>query len=353
MKRICNIGLLVALSWALASCVGVHVEYEDDTGLVLSASGSSVDIDAGESLSFNVLYCGNDVSENARILYDIAGQTASPTEVGVRPFVPAVAGDYGFYALYGQDTSNVVHVRVYGGEATGSTFYRRANVMLFTGTWCVYCPQMSAAIKTAMNTYPDRMVVMALHASDEYTTSGTTALNNFFNVQGYPAVVMDCVPSSLFLTSSSSLVVSTAQEMIAARPAVCGIAIDAQLVQETVKVGVRVKFAATDAYKVVVALVEDGISGSQKGVSGTYIHDNVVRAFLTNPLGDDLGTRQAQEEYTHTFTHAFNNALWDKAHCRVVVYVMDKQTSSRYYSNNIQTCAIGSTVAYQYEAENP
>ena len=37
-------------------------------------------------------------------------------------------------------------------------------VLKFTGTWCTYCPNMTAALETVEEAYPGRMIIMAMHS---------------------------------------------------------------------------------------------------------------------------------------------------------------------------------------------
>ncbi len=72
---------------------------------------------------------------------------------------------------------------------------RKVLIEEFTGSWCGYCPEMIGDIDATRATYPETVIAVADHSYttsiDPMTNNFTIALNNAYQVPGYPNVMVD------------------------------------------------------------------------------------------------------------------------------------------------------------------
>ncbi len=85
---------------------------------------------------------------------------------------------------------------------------RKVLIEEFTGSWCGYCPEMISDIDATRATYPTTVIAVADHggsvSNDPMTNNFTIALNQAYQVAGYPTVMVDRADwSAEFGTSST------------------------------------------------------------------------------------------------------------------------------------------------------
>ena len=98
-------------------------------------------------------------------------------------------------------------------------------------------------------------------------------------------------------------------------------------------------------------MVEDGLrydGGSSDDGLGNYYH--VLRRFITDRFGEDVGTREAGEEFEHEFVFPVSEE-WKKENCTVFVYALRLQEDGEtVYVNNASACALdGGESDFEYE----
>ena len=124
----------------MLSCVG---QKDDPTPeLRLVADLTALNVTAGEFATFTVYSGAEDVTAYAAIRNLTDG---TPLEGNV--FAPAEAGEWSFSATLDGTESEPVTVTALVISDEGKDFFRRSLVLDFTGTWCVNCPKMEAAIE--------------------------------------------------------------------------------------------------------------------------------------------------------------------------------------------------------------
>ncbi len=87
-----------------------------------------------------------------------------------------------------------------------------------------------------------------------------------------------------------------------------------------------------DNPRLTINLIEDGIEGSQSGVTGTYTHNDVTRMFVTPSFGDVVTLNTDQDTYA-TYTVTVNSA-WKEDQMRIVAFV------SNYDDANPNNCDV-------------
>lgn len=318
----------------LLSVVGCVGQKEDPVNIVLKSDRSEINVTAGESAVFSVLFNGEDVTEFADISF-VSGTTSDPS-VDKNVFTPSEEGSWTFAATYDGYESEPLTVTAFVVQEEGKDFFRRSLVLDFTATWCVNCPRMEAAFAAAMEARPGRLVPVSVHFVDAYAVDEGTALVTKFGVSEYPTAVIDMDPSSAFTTTSSELLLSGVDKLLAARPLAGGIRMESGA-----DGSIKVEITAVEAgdYTINVMLLKDGEIAPQTGGETNHVHNNILRQHLK------AESVHLDEEETATKTFSLNIPSGDGFK---VVAFMEKGTTV----NNVTFCRVGETVDYQYEENN-
>lgn len=318
----------------LLSVVGCVGQKEDPVNIVLKSDRSEINVSAGESAVFSVLFNGEDVTEFADISF-VSGTTSDPA-VDKNVFTPSQEGSWTFAATYDGYESEPLTVTAFVVQEEGKDFFRRSLVLDFTATWCVNCPRMEAAFAAAMEARPGRLVPVSVHFVDAYAVDEGTALVTKFGVSEYPTAVIDMDPSSAFTTTSSELLLSGVDKLLAARPLAGGIRMESGA-----DGSVKVEITAVEAgdYTINVMLLKDGEIAPQTGGETNHVHNNILRQHLK------AESVHLDEEETAAKTFSLNIPSGDGFK---VVAFMEKGATV----NNVTFCRVGETVDYQYEENN-
>ena len=318
----------------LLSVVGCVGQKEDPVNIVLKSDRSEINVTAGESAVFSVLFNGEDVTEFADISF-VSGTTSDPA-IDKNIFTPSEEGSWTFAATYDGYESEPLTVTAFVVQEEGKDFFRRSLVLDFTATWCVNCPRMEAAFAAAMEARPGRLVPVSVHFVDAYAVDEGTALVTKFGVSEYPTAVIDMDPSSAFTTTSSELLLSGVDKLLAARPLAGGIRMESGA-----DGSVKVEITAVEAgeYTINVMLLKDGEIAPQTGGETNHVHNNILRQHLK------AESVHLDEEETATKTFSLNIPSGDGFK---VVAFMEKGATV----NNVTFCRVGETVDYQYEENN-
>ena len=222
------------------------------------------------------------------------------------------------------------------GASEGTRFYHRVLAMDFTGSWCQYCPNMAKALKTAQEALPGRIVDIAVHAYDDMSpeTDCGDKLLAFFKVKGFPSMVMDMDPNTLFNTQEASIITGYAEEMAPEDAPGLSTSWQGSLLS------VSVKAIEEGEYKLCVAQVQDGLVAYQTGYGDNYVNHAVLRRYAGSWDGDSLGTLAPGEEATRKYAMLSGDY-------RLVIYV-----TKDGISRNALSCAVGENIAYAYEQDN-
>ena len=326
---------ILLLLLPMLSCVG----QKDDPALEvrLVADLTALNVTAGEQATFTVFSGAEDVTADAEIrnVTDgtvLEGNVFAPTEAGEWTFVASIDGE--------ESEPLVISAIVIADE--GKDFYRRSLVLDFTGTWCVNCPKMEAAIEETMEARPGRIVPVSVHylsIDPMYVKPLCDNLVAMFPINNtFPSAVVDLDPESLISESSSALLQSHIDRLLEARGAAAGVRIESVLDGDNYTLKAEMKAVRDGDYTLSVLVLEDGIVASQTGGSKDHIHNNVLRSWtdseaLTGMKEGDT----AQLELSGTVSGSI----------RFVALVCRNGIV-----DNVVTCAAGASVDWQYEEEN-
>jgi hypothetical protein len=169
---------------------------------------------------------------------------------------------------------------------------------------------------------------------------------------GLPMFALNFRQSSKHIVSEYAKIQSEIEYQEANYPVTCGVAIETSYdaSKKSISVNARFKSDVAAPYRYHIFVLEDGIQYGQAGdETGTYVHDNVLRAIA----GDDVrGTRlnsgnalEVNKEYTVQKTMAVSDS-WNVAKLRVLVAMLKEDSSTEWGSYNANVCAVGSSVDY-------
>ncbi len=330
MKRLLHI-LLAFLP--VLSCVG----QKDDPvpELRLMADLTALNVTAGESATFTVYSGAEDVTAFAAIRNVTDG-----TDLEGNVFAPTEAGEWSFVATLDGAESEPLTVTAIEIADEGKDFFRRSLVLDFTGTWCVNCPKMEAAIEQTMEARPGRIVPVSVHCMSidpMYVKPLSDDLVKKFKVEGYPSAVVDLDPESLITKQSPELLQSHINRLLEARGPAAGIRLESTVNEGGFTLKAEMKAVRDGTYTLAVLVLEDGTVAAQTGGTTDYVHNNILRSWTE---GESLNVKEgdtASCDFTGTVT----------AKSRFVVLVLRDGLV-----DNVIGCAAGGSVDWQYEEEN-
>ena len=326
--------ILLALVSTL-SCVGQKDDPIPEPRLTVDLA--ALNATAGETATFTVYSGAEDVTEYATIR-NLTDDTVLEGNV----FAPAGEGEWTFVAEYEGLLSEELTVTAFVVAEEGKDFFRRSLVLDFTGTWCVNCPKMEAAIEEAMTARPGRIVPVSVHCmavDPMYLKPTSDNLVKRFGVKAYPSAVVDLDPESLISTTSSELLLSHIDRLLESRGVSAGIRIESTLDGENLSVTVETKAVQNGEYTLSIILLEDGIVAKQTGADDgdNHVHNNILRQWKD---GDPVSLKE-DETATLSLTATVSGRY------RIAAVV-----SRGGLVDNVVTCAAGASADYQFEEEN-
>lgn len=361
MKRIITI-ILLAVS-VFAAC-----EKHGEPGtFTLSVDKTQIEADGRDMAVFTVKdHEGNVVSteSNMGVIFfkNVADDTRLPRySTG---FTSIADGEFEFVGIYnGVETSNSVKIKA-ANRAKYEVFHKNVAIFKLTGTWCVNCPRMTAALHSLEDDAADHSIVLACHSENKghpfyVPYNGVDLASSVFLQMGetsaaYPTNCYDMVSLN---TSSSTLNIT--DEIMQRRidsPANVGVKVSSVTLEgNTVKVSASVKASAAGTYDMVCALVADDLK-----YEGGYtdndesLYSNVVIAvsgdnFLTYRSASAFDLAK-DEEYRRDFELTFPSAPSESVlkKMRAVILVHKKNADGSSEVNNSAECPYEGSVDYRY-----
>jgi len=326
--------LFILLSFLpVLSCVG----QKDDPApeLRLLADLTALNVTAGECATFTVLSGAEDVTAYATIRNVTDG-----TDLEGPVFAPAEAGEWTFVASVDGQESEPLTVTAIVIAEEGKDFFRRSLVLDFTGTWCVNCPKMEAAIEAAMEARPGRVIPVSVHCMSidpMYVKPLSDNLVKQFGIEAYPSAVVDLDPESRMTTASPELLQGHIDRLLEERGPAAGLCVESVVDGENYTLTAGMKAVRDGDYTLAVLVLEDGIVATQTGGAVDQVHNNVLRLWTE---GEPLTGLKEGDTAARTFTGTI------PAKSRFVVLVLRDGLV-----DNLVGCAPGASVDWQYEEE--
>ena len=204
-------------------------------------------------------------------------------------------------------------------------FVHRSLAMRFTATWCGYCPIMGSAFDSAKSQMSGALELVSLHGDgSDLLFKETNTLAKRFNVDGFPTGIIDgraSIPNYQVKEVTAKAAMDVAKETQEAYPAKSAIACSSSLYGSSLSVDLSLYFKEADTYRVTILLLEDGIKGSQNGVSGTYTHNDVARKALTSINGEEVVIADDYQKWNKTYKVDDVYSNWKSDNLKILVYV--------------------------------
>lgn len=301
--------------------------------LRLVADKTEITNGEGQEVVFTVLLDGKDITQHASIINQ---QTHKP--LTKKKFSSEEAGQFRFMAYYDELESEEVTITVKQQQL----FSKNILLMQYTGTGCPACPALTVKLKEMLEYYPEIMIPMAVHVSipifDPYEVSLVAgALRKKLGIDEAPSVRIDFSLDIEVLNESPDT------------PSPVGIALNSTLEGRRLTLKAMVKSVKhfDGECKIAVVICENGIHGKQVGQSEEdYVHNWVVRKYLTDVLGDKMGEGlpSPEKDFENTYTYDIPEGMVPE-NMYAVVYVLNPKDVSL----NSRKIEFGKSVDFQYE----
>ena len=284
------------------------------TSIVLTANVTTQMV--GNNINFTVTTnTGTNVTADAVI-------KVGTTAISGTSYTSATAGSFDVTATYEGLTSSTVTIVFTEEEIPDPiAFEKRILVEDYTGTWCGWCPRVSYGIEQ-VGLSTDKAVFAAIHRGGTDPNGqgydpwnfNATALENLIGLQGYPTAMLNRMTEWTYPEPNNiPQVVGLTQ---GAKPNV-GLAMTASVSGGNINLVVNTKYGADfSGTKLIVYVQENGLIFDQTNYTtyyggnggNSYIpnfeHNHVVKACLTNLLGDIIAVTESVHDnvYTKTFS---------------------------------------------------
>lgn len=320
-----------------------------------SGSGGGNEITSISLLITNTIDCGVYVGDT--IMFSVRGNNnqditststilVNGTPINGNSYTTSTTGSLLFSATY-QDisTQNALYVNV---AADTEKFVKHVVIEDFTGTWCGYCPRVSHAIELTKE-QTDQVSVIAVHNDNEFYCNEVGQLETAFGITGYPTARIDRKTNWTFPEPNN---IDQVVDLTLCDNASAGLAVTASLSGNTMTVKVDAKFSQDFIFnntRLVLFVLEDDLFADQENYTSYYggtsvipnfEHDHVLRASLTNVVGDAIPNNEVTNSiYTKTFIADIPSNIVDTSKMSFVAFI-----SNDNFSGNANI--INSRVAY-------
>ena len=219
-------------------------------------------------------------------------------------FTPTSEGIYQVQATYLGFTSQIITVKA----ITPSDYSQKVLVEDYTGTWCGWCPRVAYAIQQ-VKLQSNKVVSVAIHSEDIYSSSNTPLMESTFGIESYPTAKINRINTWAPNHEPEHL------EEVLNRTgfnAPLGLAIATNTSGNTINATIRVGFANnySENLNLVVYLLENGLVSNQTnyttyfgGASNipNFVHNDVLRAIYTPLLGSPIPTSETIDDHIYNY----------------------------------------------------
>lgn len=313
----------------ISNTLNLNVISDDERTLIMNTNRAM----NGQTITFSVVDSnGEDVTDSSTIF-------VNGTAIGGTTFSSNTEGDYMAYAEY--DDAGVT---VQTATQSFAVYIPKQKIVVedYTGSWCGFCPRVTAAIDALRET--DAIIsVVAIHETansnpDPYDFDQVDILKDEYDAFGFPQARINRS------VRWESPYVAEDITAIAGQPTNLAIGINSNITNGTLSVNVDVIYAngAGAGDKLVVYLIESGLVHPQTNYLDedptspffeagdpipNFVHNEVLRQSLTNVLGDAISGSGAFEVYERTLTTPIP-ADYNEAELEIVVMVVNENNTA-------------------------
>jgi len=257
------------------------------TSVILSTSSNAVFIGASVTFSATAVYSnGTTQDKTSESEFFIDNVLISGNE-----YTSSQEGTVVAKAVFDSMSSSDISVAVVDPSNLPASFSKKAVVEDFTGTWCGYCPRVSYAA-SLVEEQTDKVFVVGVHNGDQMANSFGGALEDEYNITGFPTAYIDrantwTYPEPSNIDQALNSAVGTADVGLAIESSLTGSILDFKVYQGFLE--------NITGVKLVVFVLEDGILANQSNYTSYYggastivdfEHNGVLRYSATDVMGD-------------------------------------------------------------------
>lgn len=229
---------------------------------------------------------------------------------------------------------------------------RTALLEDFTGIHCVYCPEGHVIMEQVATAHPGLVSLVGIHAGSfavpsagepDFRTPQGNALNSFYQPAGYPMGMLNRHAFGNATVLNRGQWPGAADDILA-MPSPVNLGVESSYDEDTQELTVRVQLYYTQDSpgnndRISVLITESNIIGPQTGGSANYNHKHVLRTYVTDLWGEDVGSTPAGTMVERTYTYSVPGT-WNIANCDVIAFVSEYQ-GDVYQARTVQ--AVGGT----------
>lgn len=314
-----------------------------DNKLILVPDKTFVLPDGQDKVTFTVTLNKEDVTADAAIFNFTSGEYLEADTDGKFTFSTTSKYPNEFYAEYDDLESDRVKI------TSATSFYHSVTILKFTGTWCQFCYPASNALESLIDKYPDQINLMNIHVDDGLVAAMTSAYKSYYPHSSWPTVIIDGRDQLGNVTMGKYE--ESVKYSLNNSVATCGFVVTSAVSNGTAKVKVKMMSTTKASYNLVVAVMENDITGYPQQTPNTtmkdYVHHNVLR-MTGHPFaqGEELGELEAMTEINKEFT--FDIRRYEAENCYILVYGL-KPSGNKLHINNSVVCPINGSVDYRFE----
>jgi len=284
---------------------------------------------------------GNDISTDAVFYVD-------GTALDTNTYSSDTEGSFEIYAEYNNNgTTTTTETETFSVVIPK----RKISIEDHTGTWCGYCPRITEAIER-VHDETDNITVVAIHNNDEMALDFESILREEFEVFGFPTGRIN--RTSNWSPPYDAIDVTS----LAGIDSPIGIGIKSTVTGNTLNTTISVSSEeALSGKKLVVYLVEDGIIADQVNYLNNdpasiyyqqgdpipgFVHNDVLRASLTDIFGNNISSTGALEEYSVDLSTSLDGSFV-VANLKLIVMVTEDDNTTI----NSQYAKVNETKGYE------
>lgn len=349
-------------------------EKPSEEGLVLIADKTGILADGQDAAVFTVKLNGEDITSMQGVSVCMDSGMCLMCREGKFSFTTDIPGEYSFTATYQEEHSAPVVITaeaIPGGNPEdpeepdtpedpdepvvfepSKVFHKNVMYMTFTATWCRPCYlnfklQMAKFLED--EEHADHVTQINIHTRDDidstqfpYDLADQLAADGRWEVMGFPTTIVD------FRRKGSSI---TADWLYCMEfQAMTAMKVQSSYDDGNVSVDVAMGVKTDGDYRLVAALVEDGVIAYQEGYGEGYSHTNVLRYISEGGLfgGDADIALSAGDETVKSFSFDIDEDRCNVPGLSVIVYSLRLEDGVLVADNSVKV-PVGDSSDYRYD----
>lgn len=353
--------LLMLAMVSMAACSGQHDPDEDVTDEIsapytLSVDKEVIESDGKDEAIFTI------TDANGHVLTDaghIRNTSFCLNETGEwfsgmvldRPnvFTSITDGKYTISAMYdGEMCSNQVTVTS-RNRSSYERFHKNVAIYRFTGSWCVYCPDMTEALSKVGDYTKDHSIVMEMHYNDEFSIDILSSYaGDVYKYDGFPFCRYSLDTESGDRTRNA--IESMVKDQLVRHPARTGIKASSSVSGNVLTVEAEVTASSSGKYDLAMAILKDNCIPSSSDAYESVYNDVVISLSGNYYAMSSDASFSLEADGVKTLTREWSNDILasdDASDCRVVLFTLVSD-GGKVIIDNAVTFPVGGSVGYRY-----